>query len=75
MAERARTVPGCLIPDHAYRQICSGGGIELATEIASELAMTSGVDALDINPLGAEAATREVAASFRTAGGVPAQRR
>jgi methylenetetrahydrofolate reductase (NADPH) len=75
MAERARTLPGCLIPDHAYRQIRSGGGIELANEIASELAMTSGVDALHIYPLGAEAATREVAASFRTARGVPAQRR
>ena len=75
MAERARTLPGCLIPDRAYQQIRSGGGIELASEIAGELATTSGIDALHIYPLGAEDATREVAASFRTARGVPAQRR
>jgi methylenetetrahydrofolate reductase (NADPH) len=75
MADRARTLPGCLIPDQAYRQIRNGGGIELATEIASELATTPGVDALHIYPLGAETATHEVAASFRTARGVPAQRR
>src|SRR2546423_658076 len=75
MADRARTLPGCLIPDQAYRQIRNGGGIELATEIASELATIPGVDALHIYPLGAERATRDVAASFRTARGVPAQRR
>jgi len=75
MADRARQLPGCLIPDDAYRQISSGGGIELATEIASELAAMAGVDALHIYPLGAETATRDVAASFRSARGVPAQRR
>jgi methylenetetrahydrofolate reductase (NADPH) len=75
MAAHARRLPGCLIPDGAYRQIVGGGGIELASELATELASTPGVDALHIYPLGAEAATREVAASFRSARGVPAQRR
>ena len=75
MADRARRLPGCLIPDVAYRQIANGGGIELATELATKLAMTPGVDALHIYPLGAEAATREVAAHFRSARGAPAQRR
>lgn len=74
MAERARRLPGCLIPEAAYRQIADGGGIELATELATKLAMTPGVDALHIYPLGAEAATREVAAHFRSARGAPAQR-
>ena len=58
----------------AYRQIADGGGIELATELATKLATTSGVDALHIYPLGAEAATRDIAAHFRSARGVPAQR-
>jgi methylenetetrahydrofolate reductase (NADPH) len=74
MADRARRLPGCLIPDVAYRQIANGGGVELATELATKLAMTPGVDALHIYPLGAEAATREVAAHFRSARGAPAQR-
>jgi hypothetical protein len=58
-----------------YRQITRGGGLELATELAMELAGMPGVDALHVYPLGAEAATREVAAAFRSARGVPAQRR
>jgi hypothetical protein len=40
-----------------------------------ELARIPGVDALHIYPLGAEDATREVAATFRSARGVPAHRR
>ena len=44
-----------------------GGVIELATELATELASTSGVDALHIFPLGSEPATREVAAAYRSA--------
>src|SRR5579864_3942954 len=64
MADRARRLPGCLIPEAAYRQIANGGALELATELATQRALTPDVDALHINPLGAEAATREVAAQF-----------
>jgi methylenetetrahydrofolate reductase (NADPH) len=74
MADHARRLPGCLVPDDAYRQISAGGGVALATRLATELADTPGVDALHIYPLGDEEATREVAAAFRTARGVPAQR-
>jgi methylenetetrahydrofolate reductase (NADPH) len=75
MADRARGLPGCLIPETAYRQIVNGGGTELAAELAAKLAITPGVDALHVYPLGAEVATREVAAHFRSARGAPAQRR
>ena len=75
MADRARRLPGCLLPEAMYRQISTGGGLELATELATDLATISGVDALHIYPLGAEAATREVAATFRSARGVAAHRR
>lgn len=75
MADHARRLPGCLIPDRAYRQIGMGGGTELAAELATELASIPGVDALHIFPLGAETATREVASAFRTARGAPALRR
>lgn len=74
MADRARQLPGCLLPDAAYRRICAGGGVDLAIEMAHELASTAGVDALHVIPLGAEDATRDVAAAFRAARGVPAQR-
>src|ERR671934_2607135 len=70
MAEHARRLPGCLLPDPAYRQISMGGGVSLATELATELADTRGVDALHIYPLGAERATREVASAFRSRRGV-----
>lgn len=75
MADRTRRLPGCLLPDAMYRQISRGGGLELATELAMQLAGMPGVDALHVYPLGAETATREVAAAFRSARGVPAQRR
>jgi hypothetical protein len=75
MADRARRLPGCLLPDPAYRQISMGGGVALATQLATELADTPSVDALHIYPLGAEQATREVAGAFRSRRGVPAQRR
>jgi methylenetetrahydrofolate reductase (NADPH) len=75
MAERARRLPDCPLPNRAYRQISLGGGLELAAELATELAAIEGVDALHIYPLGAEEATREVASSFRLARGAPAQRR
>ena len=75
MADRARRLPGCRIPRAAYQQIVNGGGIELAIELAAELAITPGVDGLHLYPLGAEAATRDVASHFRRARGAPALRR
>lgn len=75
MADHARRLPGCLLPDPAYRQISMGGGVALASQLAAELADTPGVDALHVYPLGAEQATREVAGAFRNRRGVPAQRR
>jgi methylenetetrahydrofolate reductase (NADPH) len=74
MAERARALPGVAIPKRAMAQISRGGGIDLAGELAAGLASISRVDALHVFPLGAEAATREVAAEFRVARGVSAQR-
>src|SRR3954451_16707081 len=38
MADQARRLPGCEVPDAAYRQICTGGGVALATQLATELA-------------------------------------
>jgi methylenetetrahydrofolate reductase (NADPH) len=74
MAERACALPGVAIPQRALTQIGSGGGIELARELAAGVACISRVDALHVFPLGAEAATREVAADFRVARGVSAER-
>src|SRR6185312_16349044 len=74
MAERACALPGVAIPQRASAQISRGGGIDLARELAAGLARISRVDALHVFPLGAEAATREVAAEFRLARGVSAQR-
>ena len=74
MAERACALPGVAIPQRAVAQISRGGGIDLAGELAAGLASISRVDALHVFPLGAEAATREVAAEFRVARGVSAQR-
>jgi methylenetetrahydrofolate reductase (NADPH) len=74
MADRARQLPGCVLPDAAHRQIARGGGLDLAAEVANDLAVMPGVDALHIYPLGAEAATREIAATFRSARGMPAHR-
>jgi methylenetetrahydrofolate reductase (NADPH) len=75
MADNVRRLPGCLLSDAAHRQISMGGGLDLATQLATELASTPGIDALHIFPLGAETETREVAAAFRSARGVPARRR
>lgn len=74
MAERACALPGVVIPQRALAQVARGGGIELARELAASVASIPRVDALHIFPLGAEAATREVAAEFRLARGVSAQR-
>lgn len=71
MAEQARRLPGCELPDAAVRRIGAGEGLDVATELARELAATAGVDALHLYPLGAEAATRDVAAAFREARGAP----
>jgi 5,10-methylenetetrahydrofolate reductase len=74
MAERACALPGVAIPQRALAQISRGGGIDLARELAAGLASISRVDALHVFPLGAEAATCEVAAEFRVARGISAQR-
>lgn len=74
MADHVRSLPGCVLPDAAHRQISTGGGLALATELAGELAAIEGVDALHLFPLGAETETREVAVAYRQARGVPALR-
>lgn len=74
MADHARQLPGSLVPDSAYERIARGEGVELANELASQLAIVPGVDALHVFPLGAEAATRDVAAAFRSARGIPTRR-
>jgi 5,10-methylenetetrahydrofolate reductase len=74
MAQRACALPGVAIPQRALAQISRGGGIDLARELAADIASISRVDALHVFPLGAEAATREVAAEFRVARRVSAQR-
>lgn len=74
MAERACALPGVAIPQRALTQIGRGGGIDLACELAADVASIPRVDALHVFPLGAEAATREVAAAFRVARGVSARR-
>jgi len=48
MADHARRLPGCALPKDAYAQISAGGGVALATRLATELADTPGVDALHI---------------------------
>ena len=49
-------------------------GVDLAVELAAELAAVSGVDALHVYPLGAEVETRDVAAAFRSARGASERR-
>lgn len=75
MADQARLLPGCVVPDAAYTQIRMGGGVALAAQLATELAGMPDVDALHIYPLGDEEATREVAGAFRSTRGAPAHRR
>jgi methylenetetrahydrofolate reductase (NADPH) len=74
MAERACALPGVVIPQPTLAQIGRGDGIDLARELAADVARVPRVDALHVFPLGAEAATREVASEFRVARGVTAQR-
>src|SRR5574341_164233 len=74
MADRARKLPGNLLPDVAYRRISAGGGVELAAELAAAVAKLPGVDALHVIPLGAETEVPVVATAFREARGVPSRR-
>ena len=67
MADRARSLPGCDLPDAAYAQVCAGGGRELALEMAQRLADLPVVDALHVMPLGDEPTAAQAAASFRRA--------
>jgi methylenetetrahydrofolate reductase (NADPH) len=74
MVERAEALPGVAISDRARAEIRSGGGIDLARRLAGELGGIPLVDALHVFPLGAEAATRDVAAAFRVTRGATARR-
>ncbi len=67
MADRARSLPGCDLPESAYEQVCAGGGRELAFEIAQRLAQLPVVDALHVMPLGDERTAAQVATAFRSA--------
>ena len=62
------------LPEPAYRRIAAGGGIELAIETAVALAGQPEVDALHVMAWGSEEAAGKVAAAFRSARGVPAER-
>ena len=68
-------LPGVTIPEPPFAQIRRGGGIELAREPAAGLARVSRVHAFHVFPLGAEAATREIAAGFRVTRGINSRRR
>ena len=74
MADNVRRLPGCQLPESADRRIRAGEGVNLAVELATELAAVPGVDALHIYPLGAEVETRDVAAAFRSARGASERR-
>ena len=74
MADNVRRLPGCVLPAAADRRIRTGGGVDLAIELAAALAAVPGVDASHVYPLGAEAQTRDVAAAFRSARGATPQR-
>src|ERR671916_1066512 len=74
MADNVRRQPGSLLPESADRRIRAGGGVNLAIELAAELASLPGVDALHVYPLGAEVETRDVAAAFRSARGASERR-
>lgn len=75
MADHVNTLPGLALPDSAHRQICAGGGVELAVELATRLAEVPGVDALHVYPLGAETSVTEVSGAYRQARGLPPRRR
>src|SRR5262245_25125073 len=74
MADNVRRLPGCQLPESADRRIRAGEGVNLAVELATELAAVPGVDALHVYPLGAEVETRDVAAALRSARGASERR-
>jgi methylenetetrahydrofolate reductase (NADPH) len=69
-----QALPGFTLPEAAYRQIATGGGVDLAIELAVALAGVPGVEALHVMPLGDEHAAGRVAAAFRAARGAPVER-
>ena len=69
-----QALPGFTLPDAAYHQIATGGGVDLAIELAIALAAVPGVEALHVMPLGDEHAAGSVAAAFRAARGAPVER-
>ena len=62
------------LPEPVYRQVAAGGGLDLAIETAIALAELPVVDALHVMAWGSEGAAGRVAAAFRSARGVPAER-
>jgi methylenetetrahydrofolate reductase (NADPH) len=62
------------LPRRAYSRIASGGGVEMAIEIAVALAELPQVDALHVMAWGSEEAAGKVAAAFRAARGAPVER-
>jgi len=69
-----QALPGFSLPDKAHHQIATGGGVDLAIDLAVTLAGTGGVDALHVMPLGDEEAAGQVAAAFRAVRGAPVDR-
>jgi methylenetetrahydrofolate reductase (NADPH) len=74
MADRVRSLPGAYLPDAAYKQVATGGGPELAMQLANALAAVPQVDALHVMPLGDELSAGRCAATFRLARGAAAAR-
>jgi methylenetetrahydrofolate reductase (NADH) len=62
------------LPRLAYSRIASGGGIDMAIEIAIALAELPQVHALHVMAWGSEEAAGKVAAAFRAARGAPVER-
>jgi methylenetetrahydrofolate reductase (NADPH) len=69
-----QALPGFTLPEAAYHQIATGGGVDLAIELAIALAGVPGVEALHVMPLGDEHAAGRVAAAYRAARGAPVER-
>jgi methylenetetrahydrofolate reductase (NADPH) len=65
---------GFALPPAAYDQISTGGGVDLAIELAQRIAEVPQVGALHVMPLGDEASAGRVAAAYRLARGVPVRR-
>ncbi len=67
MADYVTRLPGMSLPEESYRRISSGGGAELAAELAAGLATVPGVHALHVYPLGAEDQVGKVVEVYRRA--------